>query len=95
MAKRKPERRRKADRLPLYEGQTYRVLQERLAESVLRLRKEKNLTQEEAAHRCEMSTRLYQRSESEDANVTLATLARICDGFSVDVVELFRARKRP
>jgi DNA-binding XRE family transcriptional regulator len=89
MAKRKKVRRRREERLPLYEGATYRQLQERLAANVLRLRKREDMSQEEAAHQCQMSTRLYQRAESEEANITLATLARICDGFSVDVVELF------
>lgn len=93
MAKRKRARRRREERLPLYEGATYRALQGRLAESVLRLRKADDMSQEEAAHLCQMSTRLYQRAESEEANITLATLARLCDGFGVDVVELFGARK--
>jgi DNA-binding XRE family transcriptional regulator len=93
MAKRKKVRRRRAERLPLYEGETYRALQERLAENTLRLREGQDLSQEEAAHRCQMSTRLYQRAESEEANLTLATIARICDGFGVDVVDLFRKRR--
>lgn len=90
---RKKVRRRREERLSLYEGATYRALQERLAQNVLRLRKVDDMSQEEAAHLCQMSTRLYQRAESEEANLTLATIARICDGFRVDVVELFGERK--
>jgi transcriptional regulator with XRE-family HTH domain len=76
--------------MPLYEAPTYRQLQTLVAANVLRLRKQRSLTQEEAAHQCSMATRLYQRAESEDANLTLATLARLCKGFDVSVVELFR-----
>ncbi|MBK7859657.1 MAG: helix-turn-helix transcriptional regulator [Archangiaceae bacterium] len=89
MAKRKKVRRRRADRLPLYEEPTYRELQRRLAGNARRLRAERELNQEEAAHQCEMSTRLYQRAETAGANLTLTTLARICHGFHVDVSELF------
>lgn len=88
----KRERRRRQDRLHLYEGETYRALQARLARNVKRLRERRSWTQEEAAHQLGMSTRLYQRAESREANLTLSTIARISEGFEVDVVELF---KRP
>ena len=94
MPKRKRQRRRRPERLALYEGATYRELQQRLAKSVLRIRAERELSQEDAAHLCEMSTRLYQRAEGEEANLTLSTLARISDGLDVDIVELFRSRTR-
>lgn len=90
MATRKRPRRRREERLPQYEAPVYRQLQRRLAVNVLRARQNAGITQEEAAHRCEMSTRLYQRVESREANLTLATIARICTGLDVDAAELFR-----
>jgi hypothetical protein len=41
-----------------------------------------------------MSTRLFQRIEAEDVNLTLTTLARLVDGLGADVAALF-ARSRP
>ncbi|NOJ82331.1 helix-turn-helix transcriptional regulator [Myxococcus xanthus] len=58
-----------------------------------RLREQQGWTQEEAAHRCSMTTRLYQRVEGEEANVTFTSLARLCAGFDVDVVRLFKPAK--
>ncbi|WP_395842426.1 helix-turn-helix domain-containing protein [Cystobacter fuscus] len=76
-----------------YESAAYRELQARLAAAVRHLREEKGWTQEEAAHRCGMTTRLLQRVEGEDVNLTFTTLARICEGLEVDVVELFQLRR--
>ncbi|OJT19342.1 hypothetical protein BO221_37125 [Archangium sp. Cb G35] len=64
-----------------------------MAAAVRRLREEKGWTQEEAAHRCQMTTRLLQRVEGEDVNLTLTTLARLCEGLGVDVAQLFQSRK--
>lgn len=36
-----------------------------------------------------MSTRLLQRIEAEDVNLTLTTMARILDGFAVDASAIF------
>ncbi|NOJ94548.1 helix-turn-helix transcriptional regulator [Corallococcus coralloides] len=71
----------------------YRDLQQRLAAAVRRLRQQREWTQEEAAHRCGMTVRVYQRVEGEEVNLTLTTIARIAEGFEVDPVELFRAAK--
>ncbi|MBZ4335922.1 helix-turn-helix domain-containing protein [Corallococcus interemptor] len=71
----------------------YRDLQRRLAAAVRRLRQQREWTQEEAAHRCGMTVRVYQRVEGEEVNLTLTTIARIAEGFEVDPVELFRVAK--
>jgi transcriptional regulator with XRE-family HTH domain len=57
------------------------------------LRAEKGWTQEEAAHRCGMTTRHLQSVEGEDVNATLTTLARLSEGFEVDVAQLFQSRR--
>jgi DNA-binding Xre family transcriptional regulator len=39
-----------------------------------------------------MTTRLFQRVEGEDENLTFTSLARLCEGLGVDVVQLFKPR---
>ncbi|MCY1075182.1 helix-turn-helix domain-containing protein [Archangium lansingense] len=85
-------RQRRPERAEQYESAAYRDLQARLAASVRHLREVKGWTQEEAAHRCGMTTRLFQRVEGEDVNLTFTTLARLCDGFEVDVVQVLKPR---
>lgn len=89
------ERKRRPERAEQYESDAYRELQRRLAAAVRRLREEKGWTQEEAAHRCGMTTRLYQRVEGEEVNLTFTSLARLCEGFGVDVARLLKPLKRP
>jgi len=84
------ERKRRPERAEQYESDAYRELQRRLATAVRSLREQKGWTQEEAAHRCGMTTRLYQRVEGEEVNLTFTSLARLCDGFEVDVVRLLK-----
>jgi transcriptional regulator with XRE-family HTH domain len=97
MVGRQAERRRRPERAEQYETAAYRELQVRLAAAVRRLRQQRDWTQEEAAHRCGMTVRVFQRMENEEVNVTFTSLARLCAGFGVDVVELLnppRAEKR-
>jgi transcriptional regulator with XRE-family HTH domain len=77
-------KRRKAHRVVQYESVTYRDLQLRIAQGVRETRAEYGWTQEEAAHRCDMSTRLFQQVETGNANLTLTTIARLCEGLDVD-----------
>jgi transcriptional regulator with XRE-family HTH domain len=90
MARPPAQRRRRPERAEQYESDAYRELQARLAAAVRRLREEKGWTQEEAAHRCAMTTRMLQRVEGQEVNFTLTSLARLCEGFEVDVVQFFR-----
>ncbi len=83
-------RQRRPEREAEYLSAACEKLHERLSHNVLRLRKARRWTQEEAAHQTEMSTRLLQRIEAGETNVTLTTLARLVEGFGVDVLDLFR-----
>ena len=85
-------RTRRPERAEQYESAAYRELQARLAAAVRHLREERGWTQEEAAHRCGMTTRLLQRMEGAGANVTFTSLARLCEGFEVDVEQFFQRR---
>ena len=84
-------RRRRDDRSPLYETASFKELQVRLTASLRRLRDKHGYTQEEAAWRCDMPTRLYVSIEHGESNATLVTIARLCAGFEVDVTEIFAA----
>ncbi|MBX3218963.1 MAG: helix-turn-helix transcriptional regulator [Labilithrix sp.] len=86
-------RRRRTDRADQYESRAYKELQRRLAANVYRFREERGWSQEEAAHQSGMSTRLLQRVEAEEVNITLTTLARLCEGFGADVLRLFASRR--
>jgi transcriptional regulator with XRE-family HTH domain len=87
-------RRRRAERTEQYASPTYLEIQERIARNARRLRERHEWTQEDAAHKSGLSTRLYQRVEAGDSNLTLTTLARLCEGFAVDISELFRRKRR-
>lgn len=77
-------------RASLFETEGYRAVVERVAANVRRLRETRGWTQEEAAHRCAgLDATLYRVIEAARTNVTAATVSRLCQGFEVDVVELF------
>jgi len=81
-------RRRRAERASQYGEDTYVELQKRLAANVRAQRKALGWTQEQAAHECQMPTRLLQSVESGKVNLTLTTLARLVNGLKVDASEL-------
>ena len=82
MRTRRPERDR------LYRSPGFRRLSERLGANVRRLRASRGWTQEVAAERCEIATRMLQAIEAGGVNATLVTLARLASGFDVDVQDL-------
>jgi ribosome-binding protein aMBF1 (putative translation factor) len=92
-ARKKPRRRNPA-RVDQYRSRAYRDLQVRLVVNVQEVREERGWTQEEAAHRCEMATRILQRVEAGEVNLTLTSLARLCEGLQVDVVRLLRSVRK-
>lgn len=94
VAARKKARRRKPDRADQYKSQAFRDLQARLVVNVRAVRDERAWTQEEAAHQCGMATRLLQRVEAGEVNLTLTSLARLCEGLQVDAVRLLRSVKK-
>ena len=69
---------------------SFKALQDTLASNARRLRADRGLTQEQAAHACAMSTRLLQRIEAAAVNTTLISVARLCSGYGVDAAELFQ-----
>ncbi len=71
-----------------YAGTTYRELLTRLAANVRALRTAGGWTQEEAAHRCGMTTAFFQTIEGEGTNPTGTTLARLADGLGADLGSL-------
>ncbi len=73
----------------LYTRPTYRDLLARLAANTRRLREARGWTQAEAAERCDMAVYVLQTVESGRANFTGTVVARLCEGFEVDVRELF------
>lgn len=70
-------------------SETFQMIVERLAVNVRRLREAKGWTQEECAGRCgRLDPAVLRVIEAATANVTATTVARLCDGFGVDVCEL-------
>jgi transcriptional regulator with XRE-family HTH domain len=84
----------KSPRSHHYQGKTYRDLVARLSANVRALRKTAGLTQEEAAHRCGMTTAFFQSIEGEATNPTGITLARLADGLAVDLADLLQPAAR-
>jgi hypothetical protein len=72
----------------LYSRPSYLDLISRLAANTRRLRAEREWTQAEASERCEMATFVYQTVEAGRENFSGTLIARLVDGFGVDVREL-------
>ena len=63
-------------------------LQHTLAANLRYLRKARGLTQEQVAEAIGINWRHLQKLEAGEVNVTLRTLARICEGLAVDAPSL-------
>ncbi len=71
-------------------GGTYGDLVIRVAVNTRRLREARGLTQDDCAARChDLGPAALRSVEAGRSNLTLATLARLCDGLAVDALELF------
>ncbi len=63
----------------------------RLGANLLELRTARGWSQEEAAHRCELTLQqTYQQIETANVNVTMQTLTKLAAGFGVDVRDLLQ-----
>jgi len=62
---------------------------ETIKSNLRRIRIAQNLTQEEAAFRCGISTRHYSTIENGEVNMSVSTLDKLCDGLNVTPHELF------
>lgn len=69
----------------------YRGIVNALARNVRRLRSHAGWSQEEAAHQSELSLRVYQRVEAATVNLTMTTLACLCQAFELQAWELLRS----
>ena len=87
-------RRRRVERNAQYRTPAYRDLARRFSVNLRSVREQQGLTQEEAAFRCDMSTRLLQQVEAGDTNATLTTIARLAAGLGVDPSRLFRGGRQ-
>lgn len=67
-------------------------IQRVLAQNVRLLRKQAGWTQEQAADAASIAARHYQKIEAGSVNLTLATLARLANGFKVGVKRFFEER---
>lgn len=63
--------------------------QDLLARNLRAIRKKLELTQSEAAERCDLSLRMYQRLESSRGTPSIESLAKIAKGLNVKIHELF------
>lgn len=83
-------KRRTAKRVELFQTATCQGLVARFGANVRRLREARGWTQEEAAFQArEFDPALLRTIEAGTANLTITTIARLCDGFGVDVLDLF------
>jgi transcriptional regulator with XRE-family HTH domain len=67
----------------------------RLGNSILALRRERNLTQEEAAENAKLDGKHWQDIERARTNPTVASLVGIARAFKVPLSELFKDHAEP
>lgn len=80
---------KRSQREELYKRSTYLDLVARLAANTRKLRETRGWTQAVAAEHCEMAVYVLQTVEAGRENFTGTVVARLCDGFGVDVRQLF------
>ena len=85
------ERKRRDTRAQQYQSPTYLLIQARLGATLRKLRRKEGWTQTQAAEKVGVKTSHYCRIETGVLNLTLTSLARLCDAFGVDVKALFDA----
>jgi ribosome-binding protein aMBF1 (putative translation factor) len=83
-----------ADKKKQDEATRLAELVERIAANTIELRRLRGWTQLKAAEQCSLDPRLYRRVERGESPASLPTIARLCNGFDVDVVRLIRPLKR-
>lgn len=83
-------RQRKIDREHLYQAPAFLEIQRRVGANIRKLRLEKELTQEQLAYLAGLSTRVFQRAEAGESNLTLVTISRLCTALSVRPEDLVR-----
>ena len=64
-----------------------------IGQRLLRLRKQRNLSQEEIADLCKMSVRTYGKIERGEANFEIDTLTKIMEVLDIDFCEFDRGEK--
>jgi transcriptional regulator with XRE-family HTH domain len=84
------DRKRREDRVMLFESDGARALRLRLATNVRALRALRKMTQRECAEACSIDRTLMQRIENGSTNFTSTTLACLCAGLRCDVSALFQ-----
>ncbi len=62
-------------------------MREMISHNLLRLRKERGMSQEEVAFLCKMSVRTYGKIERGDANFEIDTLDKILKGLGITLME--------
>jgi transcriptional regulator with XRE-family HTH domain len=65
-----------------------RKVRQKLARNARALREKADLTLEEAAHRAGLHWRHWQKIESGEVNLTIASLARVADALDVEAARL-------
>lgn len=84
---------RSESRRSFFESTAYREVLERLAANVQRVRAARGWTQEECCAQCgDLDITLLRAIEAARANVTAATVARLCEGLGVDVSEFYDSK---